>query len=120
MAQRHIAYRVFFFGLALSGLAFVSSPALAACEGISNAFAYNECLARQAPARGKRAPRATNGDPEETVINRGRGPRRSLFGNDAGSINGVELSRRNGRTSAVIDPWGGVRPSASERRRRRR
>jgi hypothetical protein len=119
MAQRHIAYRVLVLGFALAGLTVVSSPALATCEGISNAFAYNECLSRQAPARGQRAPRITSGDPEASVINRrGRGQRRSLFGNDAGSISGVELSRRNGRTSAVIDPWGGVRSSPGQKRRR--
>ncbi len=113
------AARILLPVLALCGLALMASPAAAACEGISNAFAYNECLAKQAPARGQRAPRVTSGDPEDSVVNRrGRGPRRALSGHESPGRGGVELTRRNGRTSAVIDPWGSVRPAAGRKRRR--
>lgn len=106
--------------LVAAGLAtfLVAQPAQAACEGISNAFAYNECLAKQAPQRGHRAPRVT-GDPEASVVE--RGSRRSRRGAFAGqSEAGVSISRRNGRSNAVIDPWGGVRNSGGTRSGRRR
>lgn len=119
MPPKVLAGRFLLPALALCGLALMASPAAASCEGISNAFAYNECLAKQAPARSQRAPRVTAGDPEESVINRrGRGPRRTLFGPDSSAMSGVELTRRNGRTSAVIDPWNGVRPATRGKRRR--
>ena len=90
--------------------------AWAACEGINNAFAYNECLAKQAPQRGHRAPRVTSGDPEASVVERrGRRSTRGRYAAETGA-GGVSISRRHGRTSAVIDPWGGVRGKARRRR----
>lgn len=92
--------------------------AWASCEGINNAFAYNECLAKQAPQRGHRAPRVTSGDPEASVVERrGRRSTRGRYTSESG-LGGVSLTRRNGRTSAVIDPWGGVRGKGTGRRRR--
>ena len=84
------------------------------CEKIQSPFAYNECLARQAPPRAQRAPRA-GGDPEASV--RRRGPSASA----EAPQNGVRISRRSGRrVSATIDPWAGARtPSTSPRKRRR-
>lgn len=119
MAKCHAASRLLLGMLTLAGLTMVSSPALAACEGISNAFAYNECLAKQAPQRGQRAPRVTSGDPEASVIHR-RGRNTRHAGPDAGlsGIGGIEMTHRNGRTSAVIDPWSGVRPATRGKRRR--
>ena len=96
-----------------------ATSAHAACEGINNAFAYNECLAKQAPKRGVRAPRVTSGDPEASVVER-RG-RRSARGLNAGpeEVGGITISRRQGRSSAVIDPWGGIRSSKGRKSRRR-
>lgn len=106
----------------LSGLmlAVLATEAEAACEGITNAFAYNECLAKQAPQRGVRAPRVTSGDPEASVVERrGRRSGRALRGRGEDAGGGVTISRRQGRSSAVIDPWGGVRSNANRRSRRR-
>ncbi|MCZ8376018.1 MAG: hypothetical protein O9342_11620 [Beijerinckiaceae bacterium] len=119
MAKRHAACPILLAGWVFLGAGLFSRPALAACEGISNAFAYNECLSKQAPQRGQRAPRVTSGDPEASVMNRrGRHSRRA--GPDGGlpGIGGIEMTRRNGRTSAVIDPWSGVRPATPGKRRR--
>jgi hypothetical protein len=120
MARRHAARPFLLAGLVLLGAGFIARPALAACEGISNAFAYNECLAKQAPQRGVRAPRVTSGDPEDSVVHRrGRNARRAGADSGLSGIGGIEMTRRNGRTSAVIDPWSGVRPPAGQKRRRR-
>ncbi len=110
-------------GLALVGasFAFTLREASAACEGISNAFAYNDCLAKQGPARGTRAPRAGRGvDPEATVRGKARySPSRESIGS-AGS-GGVAISRSRNRTRAVIDPWGSIKrtfaPGPKKRRR---
>ncbi|MCA0401648.1 MAG: hypothetical protein LCH38_12635 [Proteobacteria bacterium] len=96
------------------------NPVLASgCEGISNPFAYNECLARQSPQRGARRARAARaGDPEASVrVRRGR---YAPAGGDHGS--GVIISRGQGRTSAEIDPWAAIKrsftPTPSRKRRR--
>lgn len=96
--------------LMLGQLAFVSAAA-ASCEGIQNAFAYNDCLAKEGPQKRGRAPTAGRGvDPESTVSARGRRGRvRAAY---SGGGNGVVISRRAGnRVSAAIDPWGTVRAS---------
>lgn len=118
--------RNFLAGLALFGAATLATTvdASANCESITNAFAYNECLAKQGPQRGtSRAPRAQRGvDPEATVRGKARySPSRESVGNAGAS--GISISRRRGRTSAVIDPWSAVKrgfsgPSRSWRRRR--
>ncbi|WP_284178302.1 hypothetical protein [Rhabdaerophilum sp. SD176] len=119
MARRHAACPILLAGWVFLGVGFFARPALAACEGISNAFAYNECLAKQAPQRGQRAPRVTSGDPEASVIHRrGRNSRRANPDAGLSGIGGIEMTRRNGRTSAVIDPWSGVRPATRGKRRR--
>lgn len=109
--------RIFFNALVGGGLlmfgtlAFVPA-AVASCEGIQNAFAYNDCLAKEGPQKRGRAPKADRGvDPESTVSERGRRGRvRAAYTGG----NGVVISRRAGnRVSAAIDPWGSVR--ASER-----
>ena len=108
--------------LACAALLLPVSSASANCEGISNAFAYNECLAKQGPARGKsRAARAPRGiDPEATVRGKARySPSRESVG-EAGA-SGITISRRRGRSSAVIDPWAAVkRGFAGPSRKRRR
>lgn len=107
--------------LACVVLLLAQSPALAACEGISNAFAYNECLAKQGPARGtSRAPKAARGvDPEATVRGKARySPSREKVG-EAGA-SGITISRRRGRSSAVIDPWGAIKRGFSGPTRKRR
>lgn len=96
----------------------VSAPAARAaggCEHITNAFAYNECLARQGPQRGQRAPSASSGeDPESTVRGRARGL--SHVSEPEGG-NGVVIQRRTGRrVSATIDPWAGQRGPSRRRR----
>ncbi len=114
--------RTALLGLALAGTALLlpASPVLAAgCEGISNAFAYNECLAKQGPARStsrvRRAGRGT--DPEATV----RGGARYAPGPaDAGEGRGVRISRSRGRSSAVIDPWGALKRTFAPAPRKRR
>lgn len=113
-------------GLALAGAASLvgTVTASANCEGITNAFAYNECLAKQGPQRGTaRAPRAPRGvDPEATVRGKARySPSRESVGSAGAS--GIVISRQRGRTSAVIDPWSAVKrgfsgPSPRGRRRR--
>ncbi|MFN3481715.1 hypothetical protein [Rhabdaerophilum calidifontis] len=96
-----------------------SHAAIAAgCEQITNAFAYNECLARQGPQRGQRAATAA-GDPEATVRGRARGRAGGL--EPLGGGHGVTIQRRGGnRVSATIDPWSSVRQTDSSLRRRRR
>lgn len=90
-----------------------SAFAAAECDKIQSTFAYNECLARQAPQRAQRAPRA-GGDPEASVRRRG-----NAIAPEAPQ-NGVHISRRTGRrVSATIDPWAGTRSPASPRKRRR-
>jgi hypothetical protein len=82
------------------------AEAASACDGIQNAFQYNECLARQAPGRALRVRGAagTGGaDPEASV------PARRRIVNDARPSNGVAIQKRNRRVRATIDPWGGVR-----------
>lgn len=111
-------------GLLLAAAALLggASPASANCEGISNAFAYNECLAKQGPGRSTaRAPKAGRGaDPESTVRSRTRA-RYNPSADDAGSTRGISISRGRTRTSAVIDPWGSLKrvfsPSPKKRRR---
>lgn len=97
-------------GLLLFGL-FVGAPgAAASCEGIQNAFAYNDCLAKEGPQKRGRAPTAGRGvDPESTVSGRGRRSRaRAAYSGGSG----VVISRRAGnRVSAAIDPWDAVRAS---------
>lgn len=108
--------------LALAGAGWLggSNVAMAnACEGISNPFAYNECLAKQSPQRGTRRVRAPkSGDPEASV--RTKRGRYAPTGGDNGS--GVIISRGRGRTSAEIDPWGAIKrsfaPAPSRKRRR--
>ncbi len=95
-----------------------AAPVQAACDHITNAFAYNECLAKQGPQRGQRAISGSAAvDPESTV--RGRRQRGELA---AGGGNGVVIQRRGARrVSATIDPWSGARrPDATPRGRRRR
>jgi len=109
-------------GLALVGAASLAgtTTASANCESITNAFAYNECLAKQGPQRGTaRAPRAPRGvDPEATVRGKARySPSRESAGNAGAS--GITISRQRGRTSAVIDPWGSIKRTFAPRGRRR-
>jgi hypothetical protein len=121
-------YRNALIGIVLgfSSPLLIVSRAEAACEGITNAFIYNECLAREGPQKRTRAPRAGRGaDPEATVTGRARRGRSVEDGQ------GITISRRSGRrVKAVIDPWSGVRSgkvqrskttrSRSYRRKRRR
>lgn len=117
-------FRTVFLGAALAGAALLlpASPALASCEGISNAFAYNECLAKQGPGRSTaRAPKAGRGaDPESTVRSRTRA-RYNPSADDRSTSRGVSISRGRNRTSVVIDPWGALKrtfsPSPKKRRR---
>lgn len=107
-------------GAGLLGAAIAPAPALAqgACSGITNAFAYNECLARSGPQKRTRASRYRGGNPEATV--RGRA-RFDPAVDDSGSRRGVRISRGRNRTSAVIDPWASIKrtftPSRKSRRR---
>lgn len=109
---------VFGLALACAGLVTGTSGAMAAgCEGISNPFAYNECLAKQGPQRStSRARRSRGGNPEATV--RGRA-RYNPSADDRNSS--VRISRTRGRSSAVIDPWGSIKrtftPGPKKRRR---
>lgn len=93
-----------------------AAMAQANCEAISSPFAYNECLARQNPqSRRSASPRrGRGGDPEASVRSRSRynpGPREEA---------GVQISRKRGRTSAVIDPWGSIKRTFAPTRKRRR
>jgi hypothetical protein len=104
--------------LALWAVAPPRAAVAAGCEKITNAFAYNECLARQGPQRGQRAASAA-GDPEATVRGRARGRAGGL--ETLGGGQGVTIQRRGGnRVSATIDPWASVRQTDSSLRRRRR
>jgi hypothetical protein len=104
----------------VAGIGFFASPlpAFAACEGISNAFAYNECLAKAGPQKRSRASRARRGaDPESTV----RGSARyNPAADDTGARRGVRISRRHGRSRATIDPWGAIKRTFAPSRKKRR
>jgi hypothetical protein len=92
------------------------AQAASPCDGIQNAFQYNECLARQAPGRALRVRGAagTGGaDPEASV------PARRRIVDQARPANGVAIQKRTGRVRATIDPWGGVRAAPSRKARRR-
>lgn len=104
----------------MAGLCSLAAPGASAatgCEHIQNTFAYNECLAKQAPPRAQRARGPSRGgDPEGSV--RGR----AAVDPDAGlSARGVTINRKSSRrVTAVIDPWAGARaPSTTQRKRRR-
>lgn len=128
--------RGFVMGCALASAALLAGTqgASANCESITNAFAYNECLAKQGPQKKVHAPGAKGGDPEATVQGRGRGAgrysRRSRFSPSAPDPDGgqgISITRRGEhRTSAVIDPWAAVKSgystsnTAGGRRKRRR
>jgi hypothetical protein len=105
-------------GLIAAPLAFGAPAAVAqaGCAHIQNTFAYNECLARQAPPRAERVrgPRR-GGDPEASVRGRAADP-------DAGlATRGVSISRNSGRrVRAVIDPWSGARAPTTVARKKRR
>jgi hypothetical protein len=94
-----------------------ASPVLAAgpCDHITNAFAYNECLAKQGPQRGAREPRSRGGDPEATVRTR-----RDASRDTTAADTGVRITRGRGRTRVVIDPWGQITRSAPPQTRKRR
>lgn len=107
---RWIGMMLLVLGASASG-----NPAYAAsdCDRLQSPFAYNECLARQAPQRAQRVPR-TSGDPEASVRRRGGAIAPEAPGN------GVSISRRSGRrVSATIDPWAGARSTGPARKRRR-
>ena len=118
--------------LASAALLVGAQSASANGESITNAFAYNECLANQGPQKKVHAPRAKGGDPEATVRGRGAGrsSRRSRYAPSAPDSfggQGVSITRRGEhRTSAVIDPWAAVKSgysssnNANGRRKRRR
>lgn len=101
------------FSLAVSGTA-QAGP----CDQHTNAFAYNECLSKQAPPRSTSGARAgAGGDPEQTVRGARRGGGRIARGG-GGSYRGMTLSRHGGRVRATIDPWSGMRGTPSRKRRR--
>lgn len=121
--MRRMFLALFLGGVGLFGA--IGTASAGPCDGISNAFAYNECLAKQGPQARTHNPRAGQGaDPESTVKERrrGRGRYASGGGTEAG---GIAINRRDsGRVSAVIDPWAAIRSGyapqgkASKRRRR--
>jgi hypothetical protein len=105
-------------GAALAFVAFLApgSVAWANCEGISNPFAYNECLAKQGPQRSVRVPRTNGGDPEATARDRARyNPSR-----DNSTSSGVRITRNRNRSSAVIDPWAAIKRAFTPAPRRKR
>jgi len=105
-------------GLLVFGTLAAMPPAVASCEGIQNAFAYNDCLAKAGPQKRGRAPKAGRGvDPESTV--RGRS-RYNPSADDGGPARGVRISRHRGRSRAVIDPWGAIKRSFTPSRKKRR
>lgn len=113
-------FNAFVGGSLLMFGALAAAPAVAGpCEGIQNAFAYNNCLAKEGPQKRGRAPRAGRGvDPESTV--RGRA-RYNPSADDGGPARGVRISRhRGGRSRAVIDPWGAIKRSLTPSRKKRR
>lgn len=107
------------FGLILAMLAVFlpqgASPARAAgCEGIDNAFAYNECLARTGPQRST-ARRARAGGNSGAIARKRVTGRYNPAVDDSGP--GVFINRGRSRTSAVIDPWRSSRKAAPQRGR---
>lgn len=109
--------KVLVFAWALGLMSFVApSVEAAGCDHIKDTFAYNECLAKQAPPRAQRVRGASGGgDPESTVRSRRADP-------DAGfAARGVAIDRKGrGRVRAVIDPWAGARSPATTARKKRR
>lgn len=110
------------FGVVLGILALglvVSSPArAAACDHLTNAFQYNECLAKQAPPKAQSVRRGAGGDPEQTVRQGRRRGGSGLAAREGG--NGLLISRSGGRVQATIDPWSGMRSTGTGSRRKRR
>lgn len=105
-------------GVLLLGAIAFAPVANASCEGIQNAFAYNDCLSKAGPQKRGRAPKASRGvDPESTV--RGRA-RYNPSADDGGPARGVRISRHRGRSQAVIDPWGAIKRSFTPSRKKRR
>ncbi|MCA0405801.1 MAG: hypothetical protein LCH39_06595 [Proteobacteria bacterium] len=100
------------FGVAVSGEA-QAGP----CDHITNAFQYNECLAKQAPPKAQSVRRGGGGDPEQTVRNGRRRGGTAMRGSEGG--NGLLISRSGGRVQATIDPWSGMRSTGSGKRKRR-
>jgi hypothetical protein len=96
----------------------LSAPAAiaAGCDHIKDTFAYNECLAKQAPPRAQRVRGASGGaDPESSVRSRGADPNAGL------AARGVSIDRKGrGRVRAVIDPWAGARTPVTTARKKRR
>ena len=99
--------------LLVGGLLVPAGVQAAGCEQIKDTFAYNECLARQAPPRAQRIRSGRGGDPEGNRVQRRADP-------DAGlAARGVTINRRSGRrVTATIDPWAGARSAAPRRKRR--
>jgi hypothetical protein len=109
-------------GISLFGTPITMTPALAQgnCANITNAFAYNECLARSGPQKRMRAARGPRGgNPEATV--RGRADF-DPAADDSGSRRGIRVTRGRNRTRAVIDPWASIKRTftPAPRRGRRR
>lgn len=113
------------FGLSLSAVLIAAMTSLAAapaaaqtgCDHIKDTFAFNECLAKQAPPRAQRVRGASGGaDPESTVRSRRADPEAGF------AARGVAIDRRGrGRVRATIDPWAGARaPTATAQRKKRR
>lgn len=108
------------FAFLAFGLAFPGAAQAGPCDQHTNAFAYNECLSKQAPPRSTsgRQREASGGDPEQTVRGSRRGGGRHARGS-GGSYRGMMISRHGGRVRATIDPWSGMRGTATGKRRRR-
>lgn len=106
-------------GAALFGAALLlpGSAALANCESITNAFAYNECLAKQGPQRSVSRGRRSNATPLSQAQGRAR---YNPAVDDGGPARGVRISRNRGRSSAVIDPWASIKNSFTPARGKRR
>lgn len=113
-----IKLRTLLWVIALAGaslLAGTGGASAAGCEGISNPFAYNECLAKQSPQSRRSVSPRRGGNPEASVRSRSRyspGPR--------DDVGGVRISRGRNRSSAVIDPWASIKRTFNPPRKRRR